>query len=87
MEDPSGPNELNSSTPIAKIPEEISSADKVDDLNLTDIGKEMRKALLISVAYSANIGGTGVVTGTGPNIILMAILDEYVSYTNIENES
>ena len=47
-----------------------------NELNLTNTGIEMRKALFISVAYSANIGGTGVVTGTGPNIVLMGILDE-----------
>ena len=44
-------------------------------LNITDIGKEMRKALLLSVAYSANIGGTGVVTATGTNMILMVLLE------------
>ena len=47
-----------------------------DNSNLTEIGVQMKKALMLSVAYSANIGGTGVVTGTGPNLVFMATLNE-----------
>ncbi|KAK7080784.1 hypothetical protein SK128_008058 [Halocaridina rubra] len=39
----------------------------------------MRRALLLGVAYAANCGGTGVVTGTGPNLVLMGILSDSFS--------
>ena len=32
--------------------------------------------LLLSVAYSANIGGTGVITGTPPNLLILKVLPE-----------
>ncbi|XP_065289361.2 solute carrier family 13 member 2-like [Dermacentor albipictus] len=34
---------------------------------------QMRKVMLLSVAYAANIGGTGSVIGTPPNLILQAM--------------
>ncbi|XP_068207725.1 Na(+)/citrate cotransporter-like [Palaemon carinicauda] len=34
----------------------------------------MARALYLGVAYSANTGGTGVVTGTAPNLVMMSIL-------------
>ncbi|KFM81665.1 Solute carrier family 13 member 3, partial [Stegodyphus mimosarum] len=36
----------------------------------------LRTALLLSVAYSANCGGTGTITGTSPNMILKGFLEE-----------
>ncbi len=42
--------------------------------------EKMRKCVLLSVAYSANLGGTGTVIGTGPNLILMGLLKEYVTF-------
>lgn len=43
-------------------------------VELSEMGKKLRLAMLLSVAYSANIGGTGVVTGTAPNMVLMSQL-------------
>ncbi|XP_037567908.1 solute carrier family 13 member 2 [Dermacentor silvarum] len=40
-----------------------------NDLHIT----QMRKVMLLSVAYAANIGGTGSVIGTPPNLILQAL--------------
>ncbi|XP_018018962.1 solute carrier family 13 member 5 isoform X2 [Hyalella azteca] len=51
--------------------------DNDEEEELTKMGAQMRKTLLLAVAYSANIGGTGVVTGTTPNLILMANLEEF----------
>ncbi|XP_042889594.1 solute carrier family 13 member 5-like isoform X4 [Penaeus japonicus] len=39
----------------------------------------LRRSLLLGVAYSANIGGTGVVTGTSPNLVVMAVLSDSFS--------
>lgn len=57
-----------------------------DGVELQEVNKEivaqrnhMRRALLLGIAYSANIGGTGVVTGTSPNLVLMAILQDSFS--------
>ena len=36
----------------------------------------LRQALLLGVAYSANVGGTGVITGTSPNLVLMGFYSE-----------
>jgi len=36
------------------------------------------KAILLSISYAANLGGTGTLTGTSPNIILSGQLTESV---------
>ncbi|XP_013794245.1 solute carrier family 13 member 5-like [Limulus polyphemus] len=41
-----------------------------DDINI------LRKALFLSVAYSANIGGTATQIGTGPNLVMKGLMEE-----------
>ena len=44
-----------------------------DDTKILD---KVRQTLLLSIAYAANIGGTGTLTGTGTNLILQGLLEE-----------
>lgn len=36
----------------------------------------MRMMIYFSIMYAADVGGTGVITGTGPNMVLKAVLEE-----------
>ena len=36
-----------------------------------------RNFLLLSVAYASNIGGTGVITGSPPNLVVLNVLDRF----------
>ncbi|KAL1421830.1 hypothetical protein MTO96_022749 [Rhipicephalus appendiculatus] len=38
--------------------------------------KKLRTVMLLSVAYAANIGGTGSLIGTGPNLVLKGLMDD-----------
>lgn len=55
--------------------------DEEDDKENYDDGREiraLRKMFMLSVAYAANVGGTGSPIGCGPNIVLMGLLQKYV---------
>jgi sodium-dependent dicarboxylate transporter 2/3/5 len=40
--------------------------------------RQLRITLLLSVAYSANIGGTGTLIGSTPQLALKGIIEEYL---------
>lgn len=39
---------------------------------------KMKKSIYLGICYAANIGGTGTLTGTTPNLILNGMLTEFV---------
>ncbi|XP_069980540.1 Na(+)/citrate cotransporter [Penaeus vannamei] len=39
----------------------------------------MRMMIYFSIMYAADVGGTGVITGTGPNMVLKAVLEDSFS--------
>lgn len=45
--------------------------------------RRLAKVLMLGVAYSANIGGTATLTGTGPNLVLSGDVARFASYTGI----
>jgi Na+/H+ antiporter NhaD/arsenite permease-like protein len=51
--------------------EEIIDLDNVDPRQL-----KVYKGLLLSIAFSASIGGTGTLIGTGANIVLTGYLQK-----------
>ncbi|GFY76476.1 hypothetical protein TNIN_397341 [Trichonephila inaurata madagascariensis] len=42
----------------------------------------LRRALFLSVAYSSNIGGTGTLTGTGPNLVVKSVAEKLFPESN-----
>jgi len=47
--------------------------------------RRVRVTLLLSIAYSANIGGTGTLIGSTPQLALKGIVEEYA--TRLSNRS
>ncbi|GIX69283.1 hypothetical protein CEXT_205651 [Caerostris extrusa] len=56
-----------------------SSAEKVNRLQKMGI---LKRAMLLSAAYSANIGGTGTLTGTGPNLVIKSVTEKLFPESN-----
>ncbi|CAL1267645.1 unnamed protein product [Larinioides sclopetarius] len=42
----------------------------------------LKRAMFLSVAYSANIGGTGTLTGTGPNLVVKSVTERIFPESN-----
>ncbi|UYV61351.1 SLC13A5, partial [Cordylochernes scorpioides] len=63
---------------VSTITLDMERAGKKEKTPQTDMAqlKQLRTALYLSVAFSANIGGTGTLIGSGPNLVLQGYLSE-----------
>jgi sodium-dependent dicarboxylate transporter 2/3/5 len=69
----------NTATTIMMLPIAISIINIISNNKNKEINK-FAKILLLSIAYSASIGGIATIIGTPPNAILIAYLDESLNY-------
>ncbi|OXA56239.1 hypothetical protein Fcan01_09879 [Folsomia candida] len=53
---------------------QLTSQQSLEDLELEAKLIKNKKMYMFAVAYSANIGGTGVITGTGPNLVFQDVI-------------
>ena len=67
----------NTATTVMMLPIAIAIANQIQNQNLEDTTHSLRfsKALMLSIAYSASIGGISTLIGTPPNLVLAGVLE------------
>lgn len=68
---------MDSLEDMAKSDEEKNEVVVKGELPNTHAAKKLMKCFLLSLTYSASIGGSGSLVGTAPNLILKGYFDEY----------
>lgn len=67
----------NTATTVMMLPIGLAVINQIHDSGRVYFGK----ALVISIAYSASIGGVATLIGTPPNLVMAGVLKEYLGYT------
>jgi len=73
----------NTATTVMMLPIALAIIKQLEDnpSTLVDENKEFGKALLLSIAYAASIGGIATLFGTPPNIVLRGVVESNFGYT------
>ena len=68
----------NTATAVMMLPIGIAVVKQIKDLNSTKENENLvfGKALMLSIAFSASIGGVSTLIGTPPNLILATVIEE-----------
>ena len=64
----------NTATTLMMLPIAMACIDNLDLLN--NRNRQLQQALILGIAYAANVGGVGTLIGTPPNLIFAGIYEE-----------
>ncbi|XP_035233980.1 solute carrier family 13 member 2-like, partial [Stegodyphus dumicola] len=77
------PEENESTTKDEQVDEDEERSNSTSESETSDSRPSVLKVtLLLCICYSANIGGTGTITGTSPNLVLKGFLEEFYPESN-----
>jgi len=66
----------NRKNSIKIVNKESQKEEVLDEITVSDQGRNLHTAFLLACSYSASIGGFGSLVGTTPNIILKGFIDD-----------
>lgn len=66
----------NTATSVMMLPIAMAVADQFGGFKPESVRNKARKALMLSIAYSASIGGFATLIGTPPNLVLVGVLED-----------
>ena len=72
----------NTATSVMMLPIAVAIIKQLEDNPSTEINENTQfgKALLLSIAYSASIGGVATIIGTPPNLVLAGVIESNFGY-------
>jgi sodium-dependent dicarboxylate transporter 2/3/5 len=70
----------NTATAVMMLPIALSVVDLLQKGNGSQRFDKFKLGLLLSIAYSANIGGMGTIIGTPPNVVLVGYMESFYGH-------